>query len=344
MTTIAPPTTANSAAKAARGLARSREIGILLALVLLLAVTTVLSPGFLFGPDGLRDLLLTPAILVVLTVGEAIVLITRNIDLSVASMLGLSAWLTGRLFVQFPQIPILVVFLAGIALGVLLGLVNGVLVAFARAPALVITLGTLYAYRGINVMWSNSKMINASNMPKDFLSFGVGTFAGIPNLALVALVVVIVAGWYMRFRSGGREFYAIGSDPDAARLYGLNVNRRILVAFGAAGALAGLSGVMWAARYGTIDSHAGSGLELSAVAAAVVGGVAIFGGSGSIVGAAIGAILLVTINRTLPILGVQDFWQRAVVGVLILAAIVLDRILTVRQAHKLDEIRDEHNV
>jgi rhamnose transport system permease protein len=343
MTSISATRSPSSAANTVWGFARSREVGVALALLLLLLATTLQNPLFLFGPDGLRDLLLTPSILIVLAVGQAVVLITRNIDLSVGSILGLSAWLTGRLFLDFPGVPIWLVFIAGIALGGVLGLINGVLVAFAKAPALVITLGTLYIYRGFNVMWADSKMINASDIPKDFLRFGVDTVLGIPNLAIVALIIVILAAWYLKYRPGGREFYAIGSDPAAAKLYGLNVTRRILVAFLVCGALAGLAGVLFAARYGTIDSQAGSGLELSAVAAAVVGGVAIFGGSGSVVGAAVGAVLLITINRALPILGVQDFWQRAVVGVLIIGAIVLDRVLAHRQSKKFNKIRDDIN-
>ena len=139
----------------------------------------------------------------------------------------------------------------------------------------------------------------------------------------------------------GRELYAIGSDPAAANLYGLKVTQRVLVAFVVSGALAGLAGVLYAARYGTVNSQAGVNLELQAVGAAVIGGVAIFGGSGSVWGAALGAFLLVTINRALPILGVQDFWQRAVVGALIIGAIVLDRVLAQRQSRKLAEMRDE---
>jgi rhamnose transport system permease protein len=297
----------------------------------------------LFGPDGPRDLLLTPSILIILAIGQAIVLFTRNIDLSVGSTLGLSAWLTGRLFVDLPGIPIWLVFIAGMALGAFLGLINGLLVAVAKAPALVVTLGTLYAYRGINVEWAHSSMINATQMPQSFLAFGIGTFLGIPNLTIVAVIVLIVAAWYVKNKRSGRELYAIGSDPDAAKLYGLRVARRLLWSFVTCGALAGLAGVLFAARYGTIDSQAGYGLELDAVAAAVVGGVAIFGGSGSVLGAAIGAALLVTINRALPILGVPDFWQQAVVGVLIIGAIVLDRLLTLRQARKFIQIREAQN-
>nr|WP_241978904.1 ABC transporter permease [Cryobacterium sp. Hh7] len=322
---------------------RARETSILLALALVIVVTTIKNPNFLFSSDGFRDLLLTPSILVLVAVGQAIVIITRSVDLSVGSTLGLTAYLTGRLFLDVPGIPIIVVFLAGILFGAALGLVNGALVAFAKVPALVITLGTLYAYRGINVFWAGSDRINASDMPKNFLALGTTEYLSIPLLTIIALVVLIAAGWYMRNTRGGREFYAIGSEPAAAQLYGLKVTKRILVAFIACGALTGLAGVLYAARYGTINSQAGSGLELDAVAAAVIGGVAIFGGSGTVWGAAIGAVLLLTINRALPILGVQDFWQRAVVGALIIGAIVLDRLLALRQTRKLLESRDDSN-
>ncbi len=327
--------------KSIGSLARAREFGILIALFLVIAAATVKNPAFLFSPDGWRDLLLTPSILVLVAVGQAIVIITRNVDLSVGSVIGLTAYLTGRLFIDFPGIPILLVVVAVIVFGALLGLINGALVAFARVPAMVITLGTLYAYRGINVLWAGSDRVNASDMPKEFLALGTGDILTIPILTIVALIVLAAAGWYMRNMRAGREYYAIGSDPAAAELYGLRVTRRILTAFVLSGALAGLAGVFYAARYGTVNSQAGAGWELDAVGAAVIGGVAITGGVGSVWGAAIGAMLLLTINRALPILGIPDFWQRAVVGVLILGAIVLDRVLAVRQKRRLIEARDQ---
>ena len=206
---------------------------------------------------------------------------------------------------------------------------------------MVITLGTLYAYRGINVLWTGSDRINASDMPKDFLALGTQQILFIPVLSIVAVIVLALAAWYLRNTRGGREYYAIGSDPSAAELYGLKVTRRVLSAFVLSGALAGLAGVFYAARYGSISSQAGSGWELDAVGAAVIGGIAITGGVGTVWGAAIGAMLLMTINRALPILGIPDFWQRAVVGVLIIGAIVLDRVLAVRQRRQLIEARDE---
>ncbi|MFJ6428876.1 ABC transporter permease [Microbacterium maritypicum] len=322
-------------------LGRAREFGILLALALVIIAATTNNSNFLFSPDGWRDLLLTPSILVLVAVGQAIVLITRNVDLSVGSVMGLTAYLTGRLFIDVPGIPITIVVVAAVVFGALLGLINGALVAFAKVPAMVITLGTLYAYRGINVLWTGSDRVNASDMPKDFLALGTGQLIGIPILAIVALIVLAAAAWYMKNTRGGREYYAIGSDPAAAELYGLRVTRRVLTAFVVSGALAGLAGVFYAARYGTINSQAGAGWELDAVGAAVIGGVAITGGIGSVWGAAIGAVLLLTINRALPILGIPDFWQRAVVGLLIIGAIVLDRVLAVRQKRRLIEARDK---
>lgn len=322
-------------------LGKAREFGILIALALVIIAATAKNPSFLFSPDGWRDLWLTPSILVLVAIGQAIVIITRNVDLSVGSVMGLSAYLTGRLFIDAPSLPIPVVVLLAVVFGAFLGLVNGALVAFARVPAMVITLGTLYAYRGINVMWAGSTRVNASDIPREFLAVGTGQFLTIPILAIVAAVILVVIAWYMRNTRGGREYYAIGSDPAAAELYGLRVTRRVLSAFVLSGALAGLAGVFYVARYGTVSSQAGAGWELDAVGAAVIGGVAITGGVGTVWGAAIGAMLLMTINRALPILGIPDFWQRAVVGVLIIGAIVLDRWLAVRQRQRLIEARDQ---
>lgn len=319
---------------------RSREFSIFLVLIAVILVATTKTNTFVFSSDGWRNLLLNPALLLLLATGQACVIITRNVDLSVGSVLGLTAYLTGKTFVDHPGIPIVAVFAIGILAGAVLGLVNGALVAYGKVPALVITLGTLYIYRGIVLTWAGSNRINASDMPHGFLALGTKSVLGIPVLTLIAVAVLVAVGYYLYTARGGREFYAIGSDPDAAVLYGLRVRRRVLAAFMVSGALAGLAGVVFAARYGTVSSNAGYGIELQAVAAVVIGGVAISGGSGTVWGAAIGAFLLVTINSALPIVGIQDFWQQAVVGALILSAVVLDRVLAARRERKLIEARD----
>jgi rhamnose transport system permease protein len=302
----------------------------------------IANPRFLSG-QNVRDLLLSASILTVLVAGQTIVIITRNVDLSVGSVLGLSAYASGTLLVNAPGTPVVVVVLAGMAVGALCGVLNGAIVAVAKVPSLVVTLGTLYAFRGLDSLWASSSdrlQINAADLPAGFKSLGGARLLGIPVLFLLALAVVLLVGFFLRNYRSGRELYGIGSDPAAARLSGIPVGRRVFAAFAVNGALAGLAGVLYTARYGTVSSGVGSGIELQAVAAVVIGGVAIFGGSGTVWGAAIGAFLLVTINRALPSLGIEDFWQRAVVGALILSAIVLDRVLALRQARKLVEARD----
>ena len=321
-------------------LVRSREASILLVLLLVIAAATVKSPSFLFSGNSWRDLLLTPSVLLLLAAGQCVVIITRNVDLSVGSVLGLTAYLTGRLFID-TGLPVIAVVLCGVLVGAALGAINGLLVGYGKVPALVITLGTLYVYRGVVLSWAGTNRVNASDLPDSFSNLGTQTIASIPVLFMVALAVVLAVGYYLHTARGGRELYAIGSDPDAAVLYGLSVRRRVISAFVLSGALAGLAGVAYAARYGSVSSGAGSGIELQAVAAVVVGGVAIFGGSGTVWGAALGAVLLVTINRVLPIVGIPDFWQQALVGSLILGAIVLDRVMSQRRARLLIEARDE---
>lgn len=338
---VVAPSSLSPVRRALETVFRSREFSILVVLLLLVATATVMTPSFLFSSNGWRDLLLTPSILLLLAAGQAVVIITRNVDLSVGSVLAITAYLTGRLFIDVPGIPIVAVVAAGLAMGAALGLVNGLLVSLGKVPSLVITLGTLYIFRGVVLTWAGSDRVNAGDMPRGFLRLGTAQVLGIPVLFIVAAVVVCAVGYYLHSHRGGREMYAIGSDPDAAVLYGLPVRRRVLAAFVLSGTLAGLAGVLHAARYGTVSSGAGTGIELEAVAAVVIGGVAIFGGSGTVWGAALGAMLLVTIDRALPILGIPDFWQRAVVGVLIISAIVLDRVLANRRARKLVEAREQ---
>ncbi|MEO3749327.1 ABC transporter permease [Streptomyces sp. B6B3] len=319
------------AASALRRLAGVRELGILLALALLVAVTASSNANFL-SEQSIRDVLLSAAILMVLAVGQTVVIVTRNIDLSVGSVLGLTAFATGKLFVAAPDAPIVLAVLAGVGIGALCGIVNGALIAAARVPALVITLGTLYVFRGVDHSWASGQQINAADMPGSFLRLGTRTLLGVPVLALLAVLVLLVVAGYLHSYRSGRELYAIGSEPAAARLSGIPVGRRVFGAFVVSGALAGLAGVMYAARFGTVDATVGSGMELQVVAAAVVGGVAIFGGSGTAYGAALGALLLSTIDSSLAVLRVNPFWQQAVVGGLILAAIGLDRVLALRAA------------
>lgn len=336
MTAVKRDPRRRSAADRWRGVLRLRELPVAVALISLVAVTTLLNPRFL-TPQSTKDLLLNATIVLILAVGQAIVIITRNVDLSVGSILGLTGFLTGTLFATVPGIPIPVVFLAGILLGTLLGAINGLLVTLAGVPALVITLGTLYVYRGINNAWAGGREYFSGDRPVEFGNLSVDTVFGFPIITLIALVVLVILAVALGGTRAGRDFYAIGSDPNAATLFGIPVRRRVFTAFLINGALAGLAGVLYASRFSSVGATTGTGIELDVVAAAVVGGVAIFGGSGTVVGAAIGAVLLTTITSSLTALRVDKFWQQAIVGVLILAAIIIDRLASIRTARRLRE-------
>lgn len=326
---------------------RRRETSILLAFLLIVSVATAINPAFLFSSDGWRALLLDPSIYVVLAVGQAFVIITKSVDLSVGSTLGLTAWAIGTTYQAWHDMPVVLAFALGIAFGTALGLVNGGLVAVAKVPGMVITLGTMYVFRGVNIMWAGSGRINSSDFSSEFQGFGnwrlipdfiqIGDvkLGSLPALTLLAVVVLACAGWYLRNLRSGRQLYAIGSAPQAAELYGLPSRWLSLASFMVSGAMAGLAGVMFAARYATVSSNAGTGYELQAIGAAVIGGVAIVGGSGTVWGAAAGALLLTTINAALPIMGVDSLWQSAVVGALIIGAIILDRVLARRNERRL---------
>jgi len=332
--TLAPPREPGSPAPASsRRLAervfRIREFGIVAVLAVFVAVTAAIQPRFL-SSTNVQFILVDATIFALLAMGETIVVISRNVDLSVGSVLGLSAFLTARMASQTHGLPLVLVFLVGLGIGLLCGIANGLMVTLGRVPSLVVTLATLYIIRGIDVLIVGGGQVVPSSYYPSFLNMSKATVAGIPDLAIV-VAVVIAGGWYwLRTYRSGRELYAIGSNPDAARLAGIPMGRRVFTAFALSGAIAGVAGVLWASRFGTVDSTAGAGYELQVVAAVVVGGVAIFGGSGSVVGAAIGALLLQTINSALYVLGVSPNWDQAIAGFLLILAIVLDRIISLR--------------
>jgi rhamnose transport system permease protein len=310
-------------------LTRFRELGLVVAIGVLFGATGASNASFL-SAQSLRDIMLNASIIMLLAVGQTLVIVTRNVDLSVSSITGLTAFESGVLLADHRGLPVVAVVTVCLAIGAVCGALNGVLVAYARVPALVATLGTLYVFRGVDYALAGGRQVNAADMPAGFLSLGTREIVGIPVLTIVAVAVLAVAGWVLANLRAGRELYAIGSHPEAAVLAGIRVGRRILIAFVINGAIAGLAGVMWAARFGTVDATVATGKELDVVAAVVVGGVAIFGGSGTVWGAALGALLLSSIGSALAVLRVDSLAQYAINGLLLLAAIVLDRLLALR--------------
>ncbi|MFJ2584467.1 ABC transporter permease [Streptomyces sp. NPDC087538] len=331
---------ARGAARLVDAVFRAREISIAGALVLLVLGTYLANPRFLSG-QGVKDLLLNASILVLLAVGQSAVVITRNIDLSVGSVVGLSAFACGR-FVAGTDHGVLTVLLLGAAVGVVCGLVSGALVSFGGVPALVVTLGMLYIIQGVDYWWAQGDQINAAEVPDPVLGLGSGSVVGLPYLPLIALVLLAATAYFLRNHRSGRELYAIGSSPEAALLAGIPIRRRILGAYVFSGAVAGFAGALWLARFGTVVADNAHGWELTVVSAVVVGGVAVTGGTGTVWGAALGALLLTTIGSVLVVLKVDSFWQGAITGALLLLAIGVDRVVNLRMTATLRKRSARH--
>lgn len=340
-----PPPGKPDAPDTAGGLAvrvfRVRESGIVVVLAVFVAVTASLQPRFLDAAN-IQFILVDTTVFALLALGETMVVISRNVDLSIGSVVGLSAYLSASLFAGHPGMPVPVVFGAGLGIGLACGVVNGILVAGGRVPSLVVTLATLYIIRGLDILIVGGKEVVEASLPAAFLQIPRDTVLGIPDVALAVAVIIGIGAYYLRTFRSGRDLYAIGSSPAAARLAGLKTGRRVFTAFAVSGAIAGLAGVLWAAQYGTIDSSAGTGYELQVVSAVVVGGVAIFGGSGGVAGAALGALLLATISAALYVLGISPFWDQAIWGFLLLVAIALDAAISTRLTAALRRRRTRH--
>ena len=313
-------------------LLRFRELGIVLALVLVVGATAIDNPHFL-SATNVQQILSGAAIIALLAIGETIVIITRNVDLSVGSVLGISAYATGSaLSCTIRMLPLVLVFLFALGIGVVCGVVNGAIVTVARVPSLVVTLGTLYIIRGIDGAWAGGNQVNASMLPSSFNKIGYGTFLGIP-----------VPRDHRHRRRRDRDLrdahlpHGAGLLRDrlgspAARLAGIPVGSRVFLAFVLSGGIAGLRRRVWLSLYGSVDAIAGAGYEFQVITAVVVGGVAIFGGSGTVLGAALGALLLNTINSALVVVNVSSFWSSAIAGALLIGAIAFDRLIAVRVA------------
>jgi len=318
---------------------RSRETTLFLVLLLLIGGTALARPQFI-NLQNLRDVLLNVSIISLLTAGMTVVILMRHIDLSVGSTVGVSAYTVGSLYVAFPHMPVLVALAAGVAIGLVAGGINALLVAVGRVPSLVATLSTLYIFRGADYAWVHGGQVNATSLPEAFSGLATGLIGGIPNLALIAGALLLGLSYYLKHYRAGREYYAIGSNPEAARLAGINVERRVITGFLISGAIAGFAGALWLARFGTVDASTAKGIELQVVAAAVVGSVAITGGVGTILGAALGALVLGVISIALVVLHVSPFWEQAIQGALIVVAIAADTLLARSVAKRMMRKRD----
>jgi len=309
-----------------------REAVLLLVTVGLLVFFATQIPDY-FSARSVNRLTTGLAITLVVAVGQVLVVLTRNIDLSVSSIVGMSAYVVGTLLTRTDAIsPVLAVLLA-MLLGLVLGAINGWIVAYGGVPAVITTLGTLALYRVVLVEFSGAKTVTTADLPDWLNDVPNATIVSLGGYDLrlmvgIALLVVILGQFTLRSLPFGRRLYAIGSNPEAARTAGLPAKRDVFTAFALCGALSGLAGFMFLVRFGNITVTAAQGLELQVVAAVVVGGVNIFGGSGSMIGALLGVLLIEVMQQSLlRWAGVSEFVKDAILGLLILIAVTADVVI-----------------
>lgn len=274
------------------------------------------------------------AIMALIATGQTLVILTRNIDLSVGSVVGFSAFATGSIITNHPELNPLLLLLYAALVGTSFGIVNGLLVAYARVPSIIVTLATMALFRSFLVEYSNAKSITSDSLPTwltDFPNlpvFSIGSLEFRAGFTASLVVVILVHLCLTRLRPA-RALFAVGSNPEAADMAGIDAKRVVFAAFALSGLMAGLAGFMFLARFGNITVVAGLGFELKSVASSVVGGVNIFGGSGSVIGAFLGAILVDLLETSLVRWAVvSEFWREAVLGALILLAVATDTILS----------------
>lgn len=307
-----------------------REAGITVMIILFCIAVGFVRPNFL-TLNSLRIILLLVPLIMIGAMAQMMVLVARHVDLSIGSMLGFSAMVAGLMYRDMPEIWWPVGFIVAMGSGTLLGLVNGALVTAFKLPSIIVTLGTLNLYRGLTFIISDARQINRANIPTELKAMSqTSPVFGIPWIILMSFGVALLTYYVLRHTQLGRQIYALGSNPEAARLRGINVTRVTLIVFAISGALSGLAGIMYASRWGFVNpSNTGAGFEFQVIAAVVIGGVSINGGVGTVAGTVLGVLLLGCVAAALPLLGIPGTTQNAIFGGVILIALLIDR--SVRQ-------------
>ena len=299
-----------------------RDAGGLIVLLVLFGTLTLVADDFLTSAN-MSNLARQVAVFGIIAVGQLLVIITAGIDLSVGSVLGLTGCITAELLVH--GVPIVPAIFGGLATGAAIGVFNGVLVAYGKLPPFIVTLGMLGIARGAVLVLTDASTVQP--LPESFgkIANGVDPIVGFPNLLWMFLAVVVVTAFILRRTVFGRYIYAIGSNPESARLAGVPVTKVLVAVYAIAGLLAAVGGVLLTSRLNAGIPTGGTGYELNAIAACVIGGASLFGAKGGAYGAAAGALIVGTLNNGGNLLNIKTFYLQMIIGALILIAVAFDQ-------------------
>ncbi|MFP3043484.1 ABC transporter permease [Treponema primitia] len=303
-----------------------RELGLVFFILLVSILIQVRNHEFLTIPN-INNILTNTAILSILSVGMMMVLLTGGIDLSIGATMaftGMVCALTGRVY---PEMSPVFMILEGIVIGAVIGLVIGVLIARFSILPIIASLGLMNVIRGGTFLVSGGQWVSAYQMSVKFKALATGKIFGINNLIVIAIVTYIVYYYFINFTRTGRRIYAVGSNPEAAEIIGLPKKRITTLVYILMGALSGLAGVLWVAKFASAQGDTASGYEMNVIAACVLGGVSVSGGRGKVLGLILGVVLFGILANALPLINVSPFWQQAIQGFVILAAIITNVLI-----------------
>ena len=310
-----------------------RDAGLLGFIVALSVLVQILNPSFL-SLENLADMAKNTAILSILSVGMMLVIITRGIDLSVGATLALSGMVAASTVATWKDTHPLVAIALGIGIGLACGSFVGVLVARGRVLPIIASLGLMNIFRGVTFLVSDGQWISANQMPASFKGIALSSFLGINALIWIAFFIYLLAWWFLTWNRMGRQIYAVGSNPESARVSGINIERTLYWVYTLMGGLSGLAGVLWVSKFASAQGDTAMGFELSVIAACVLGGVSIAGGSGKISGILMGTLLLGILNNALPLVNVSPFWQTFIQGSIILIAVMINALVKRRAVRR----------
>jgi rhamnose transport system permease protein len=319
-------TTMKQQSKLLQNAEASREMGLLVFIVIVCVLIQLRNSEFL-TIGNLTSLLTNTAILSILSVGMMMVLLTGGIDLSIGATMALSGMITALTVSANPTVPTIVLLLEGTAVGIVAGLVVGILIAKFSILPIIASLGLMNVIRGLTYVVGGGSWVSAYQMPAYFKDFATSKILGVNNLVAIAIVVYIIYYYFINFSRTGRRIYAVGSNPEAAAVIGLPKIRITWLVYIIMGALAGLAGVLWVAKFASAQGDTAIGYEMNVIASCVLGGVSVSGGRGKVFGLVLGVILFGILANALPLINVSPFWQQAIQGFVILAAVITNVII-----------------
>ncbi|MDF2802308.1 MAG: transporter permease subunit [Anaerocolumna sp.] len=306
-------------------LTSTREMSLVIILIVLCVFIQMRNHSFL-SFTNINDMITNATMMSILSVGMMCVLLIGGIDISIGSTIAFSGMAVALLLRTYPGIPTFISFILGIMVGTCCGLLIGVIIAKGRVIPIIATMGLMNAFRGATYLIANNQWVAAYQLPNGLKSFATGKLLGVNNMIIVAIVIYIIFTYFIKYTRTGRMIYAVGSNVEAAKVSGINIDKINILVYSLMGALSGLVGVLWISKYASAQGDAATGFEIDIIAACVIGGVSLNGGKGTVFGVLLGTITLGILNNALPLINISPFWQDAIKGLVIIVAIIINTL------------------